>query len=136
MWLSRRMDRIARDRAGACGTAPARQGDGARVCPPPGAPSPDPFETAMSALFGQRWSRDEAARLIQLVEWGVAGRAPAASPLGQIGGGPLWSIEPGAGRHVELVGLGVRLTLCPSSQGAIHAALGAVIAAGREGGKS
>lgn len=62
------------------------------------------------------------------------GRRLAPTPIGQTGSGPLWSIEPVGGRNVELIGPGVSVTLCPSSQGAIQAALSAVIAA--EGGQS
>ncbi len=55
-------------------------------------------------------------------------------PIGQTGSGPLWSIEPGDGRNVDLVGLGLRVTLCPSSQAAIHSALAPVVAAAAAGG--
>lgn len=105
----RRLDRIAKQRAAAESSdcAPPRTGaapgDVAAGVPPVAAASPEPMPYR------------------------------AAAPIGQVGSGPLWSIEPADGRNVDLVGPGLRVTLCPSSQAAIHSALAPVVAAAAAG---
>ncbi len=101
-WLDRISDELegSTDRA-----APvARQGDGARACPPPGAPSPEDLGPPVVA----------------------------SCVLGQVPSGRVWDTVRWAGNSTLLVGPGVTLTLGEGDVDAIHAALGRVIEA-REG---